>query len=247
VYAERQQSDLRQPERQITRIDAQLMELLACGVASELARQSQEEESRRHEKRFEQFFSPKLARELNAQPDLLEGRDVDVSVLFCDIRRFSRISESVDTKTVFSFINDVVGVISGCIEKYDGVVVDYVGDAVMGMFALRSLSPTTHHVLPTLLWKCFKNFHDSMPTGSAKSHPILMWTSPSASTLGALGPATVDACPNTNMDHWGIRSILPAEFRESRSTCNRVFLSLVLRPIVLIPHLSIAKSVMLAW
>jgi adenylate cyclase len=141
LYAERHQSDLRQPERQITRIDAQLMELLACGVASELARQSQEEESRRHEKRFEQFFSPKLARELNAQPDLLEGRDVDVSVLFCDIRRFSRISESVDTKTVFSFINDVVGVISGCIEKYDGVVVDYVGDAVMGMFGAPQPQP----------------------------------------------------------------------------------------------------------
>lgn len=134
LYAERQQGDLRMPERQITRIDAQLMELLACGVASELARQSQEEESRRHEKRFEQFFSPKLARELNNQPDLLEGRDVDVSVLFCDIRRFSRISENVETKTVFSFINDVVGVISRCIEKHDGVVVDYVGDAVMGMF-----------------------------------------------------------------------------------------------------------------
>ena len=141
LYAERRQGDLRTPERPITRIDAQLMELLACGVASELARQSQEEESRRHEKRFEQFFSPKLARELNTQPDLLEGRDVDVSVLFCDIRRFSRISESVDTKTVFSFINDVVGVISRCIEKHDGVVVDYVGDAVMGMFGAPQPQP----------------------------------------------------------------------------------------------------------
>jgi adenylate cyclase len=144
LYAERRQGDLRMPERHISRIDAQLMELLACGVASELARQSQEEASRRHEKRFEQFFSPKLAHELNSQPDLLEGRDVDVSVLFCDIRRFSRISESVDTKTVFSFINDVVGVISRCIEKYDGVVVDYVGDAVMGMFGAPRPQPDHH-------------------------------------------------------------------------------------------------------
>lgn len=141
LYAERQQGDLRMPERQITRIDAQLMELLACGVASELARQSQEAESNQHKKRFEQFFSPKLARELNDQPDLLEGRDVDVSVLFCDIRRFSRISENVDTKTVFEFINDVVGVISRCIEKHDGVVVDYVGDAVMGMFGAPQPQP----------------------------------------------------------------------------------------------------------
>ncbi|MEY2726751.1 MAG: Adenylate cyclase 2 [Planctomycetota bacterium] len=144
LYGERRQGDLRVPERPITRIDAQLMELLAGGVASELARQSQEEESRRHEKRFEQFFSPKLARELNAQPDLLEGREVDVSVLFCDIRRFSRISESIDTKTVFAFINDVIGVISRCIEHHDGVVVDYVGDAVMGMFGAPQ-PQTDHH------------------------------------------------------------------------------------------------------
>ncbi|MFM7056125.1 MAG: adenylate/guanylate cyclase domain-containing protein [Planctomycetota bacterium] len=143
LYAERQQ-DLQMPDRQITRIDAQKLELLACGVASELARQSQERESRRHEKRFEQFFSPKLAHELNCQPDLLEGRDVDVSVLFCDIRRFSRISENVDTRTVFSFINDVIGVISQCIEKYDGVVVDYVGDAVMGMFGAPRPQPDHH-------------------------------------------------------------------------------------------------------
>lgn len=134
LYGERRHSDFRLPERPITRIDAQLLELLAGGVASELSRQSQEQESRRHEKRFEQFFSPKLARELNTNADLLEGREVDVSVLFCDIRKFSRISESIDTKTVFEFINDVIGVISRCIENHDGVVVDYVGDAVMGMF-----------------------------------------------------------------------------------------------------------------
>lgn len=145
LYGERRNGDVLIPERPITRIDAQLMELLACGVASELARQSQEEESQRHARRFEQFFSPKLARELNAQPDLLEGREVEVSVLFCDIRRFSRISEAVDTKTVFELINDVVGVISKCIEDHDGVVVDYVGDAVMGMFGAPQ-PQADHHV-----------------------------------------------------------------------------------------------------
>jgi len=118
----------------ITRVDARLMELLACGVASGLARQRQEETTRRLQTRFEQFFTPELARELEAHPDLLVGRDADVSILFCDIRGFSRISELIGTQTTFEFINDVMGAISECVVKNRGVLVDYVGDAVMAMW-----------------------------------------------------------------------------------------------------------------
>jgi len=120
--------------RPINRIDAQLMELLAFGVASELARHDQEEEARRLQVRFARFFSTELALELEAQPNLLEGRDVDVSILFCDIRGFSRISEHVDAQTLFRFINHAIGAISECVVKNGGVIVDYVGDAVMAMW-----------------------------------------------------------------------------------------------------------------
>jgi class 3 adenylate cyclase len=34
-----------------------------------------------------------LTRQLEAEPDLLEGKDAEISVLFCDVRGFSRISE----------------------------------------------------------------------------------------------------------------------------------------------------------
>ena len=141
LYGERQiplNGDL---PREITRTDAHLMELLGYGVASELARRSHEEESRRLQIRFEQFFSPELARELEAQPNLLEGRDVDVSILFCDIRGFSRISERVDTQTIFRFINEVIGAVSECVIQSGGVVVDYIGDAVMAMWGAPQVQP----------------------------------------------------------------------------------------------------------
>jgi adenylate cyclase len=141
LYCERQRRLDSDSFRAITRTDAHLMELLAYGVASELARRSHEEESRRLQTRFEQFFSPELARELEAQPNLLEGRDVDVSILFCDIRGFSRISERVDTQTIFRFINDVIGAVSECVVKTGGVVVDYVGDAVMAMWGAPQVQP----------------------------------------------------------------------------------------------------------
>ncbi len=134
LYGERRSQIRINARRMITQTDAQLMEILAFGVASEISRQKQEEESRRLQVRFEQFFSPELARELEAQPDLLEGRDVEVSILFCDIRGFSRISERVDTKTIFRFINEVIGACSECVISRGGVLVDYVGDAVMAMW-----------------------------------------------------------------------------------------------------------------
>ncbi len=141
LYGERQSRAGRSSFRTITRTDAQLMELLAYGVASELSRQTHEEESRRLQIRFEQFFSTELARELEAQPNLLEGRDVEVSILFCDIRGFSRISERVDTQTIFKFINEVIGACSECVLKHGGVLVDYVGDAVMAMWGAPQLQP----------------------------------------------------------------------------------------------------------
>ena len=141
LYGERQSRVGRSAFRMITPTDAQLMELLAHGVASELSRQTHEEESRRLQIRFEQFFSPELARELEAQPNLLEGRDVEVSILFCDIQGFSRISERVDTQTIFKFINEVIGACSACVVKHGGVLVDYVGDAVMAMWGAPQLQP----------------------------------------------------------------------------------------------------------
>ncbi len=159
LYGER----LHRPEissaRPITRIDARLMELLACGIASGLARHSQEETHRRLQTRFEQFFTPELARELEANPDLLKGRDAEVSILFCDIRGFSRISERVGTQMTFEFINDVMGAISECVVKNQGVLVDYIGDAVMAMWG----APQTQSNHPELACRAAINMLARLP------------------------------------------------------------------------------------
>ena len=77
----------------ITELEARLVELLASGVAAGLARLEQEQAALAARVQFEQFFTPELARQLALQPDLLKGRDTEVTLLFCDIRGFSRISE----------------------------------------------------------------------------------------------------------------------------------------------------------
>jgi adenylate cyclase len=118
----------------ITKPEAMLMETLASGVAAGLARLEQERAAVVARVQFEQFFSADLARELTLHPDLLEGRDAEVSVLFCDIRGFSRVAEKLGAAGTMQWINDVLGVLSECVIRHQGVLVDYVGDELMAMW-----------------------------------------------------------------------------------------------------------------
>src|SRR5262249_30543675 len=84
--------------------------------------------------RFEQFFTAELARQLAARPDLLEGRDTEVTILFCDIRGFSRISERLGPSCTVEWLTDVMTALSECVLTWQGVLVDYIGDELMAMW-----------------------------------------------------------------------------------------------------------------
>ena len=75
-----------------------------------------------------------MAEILGRRPELLAGQDVEVSVLFCDIRGFSSVAEQVGPTKTIEWLNDVLSELSQCVVDRDGVLVDYVGDQVMAMF-----------------------------------------------------------------------------------------------------------------
>src|SRR5581483_3993135 len=76
-------------------LEAQVVQLLASAVGAGLARLEQEAAATQMRVQFEQFFSADLARELARNPDLLKGQEREITVLFCDIRGFSRLSERI--------------------------------------------------------------------------------------------------------------------------------------------------------
>jgi adenylate cyclase len=139
LYGDQRQGDTR--GRPLSKLDAMLVELLASGVAAGLARVEQEQAALRAQVQFEQYFTPQLARQLAAQPDLLEGRDADVTLLFCDIRGFSRISSQLGPVKTFEWIGSVMEELSNCVYEHDGVLVNYIGDELMAMWGAPEAQP----------------------------------------------------------------------------------------------------------
>jgi adenylate cyclase len=119
---------------EISSLEALLVETLACGVAAGLARLEQERAAVARKVQFEQFFSAELAEQLESQPDLLAGRDAEVTVLFCDIRGFSGITERLGPTQTMDWIGGVLSPLSECVAATGGVLVDYVGDELLAMW-----------------------------------------------------------------------------------------------------------------
>jgi adenylate cyclase len=112
-------------------LEAQVMQLLAAAVGVGLARLEQEAEAGRLRVQFEQFFSADLARELQKNPRLLDGQEREVTVLFSDVRGFSRVAERLGPTDTCRLVADVMERMTEQVLAHDGVVVDYLGDGLM--------------------------------------------------------------------------------------------------------------------
>ena len=136
LYGERRRA-LAVPLHASGALEAALVDLLACGVAAGLARQDQE----RQMLKLEQFFGPDLASRLVRDKTLLEGREARVTLLFCDVRGFSGVSEKLGPAGSLRWMNDVMTELSGRVLDEAGVLVDYVGDEVMAMWGAPEDQP----------------------------------------------------------------------------------------------------------
>ena len=64
----------------------------------------------------------------------LQGVQRDVTVLFADIRGFTRLSEGLEPADVVALLNDVFQLVSDCILKRGGTLDKFIGDSVMAYF-----------------------------------------------------------------------------------------------------------------
>jgi adenylate cyclase len=134
VYGDRRSNATTERRGVVGQREAMLVEMIACGVAAGLARVEQEESALAARVLMQQFFTPELARQLQGHPELLEGRDTEVSILVADIRGFTRLSERLGPAATIDWVRDVLGALSARVLQYEGVIVDYAGDEILAMW-----------------------------------------------------------------------------------------------------------------
>lgn len=82
------------------------------------------------------FFSPKVIENLTGGGDVLRPSEREITVLFCDVRGFSRKSEkhADDLHYLLSCVREALGAMTTGILKYDGAIADFQGDAALGFW-----------------------------------------------------------------------------------------------------------------
>lgn len=121
--------------------EAMFAEVLAYTIAAGLERQRQEREAVDQRVRFEQFFGRELAEQLARDPEILTGKDAQVTMLAADIRGFSTISERLGAKLTLLWIQDMLEALTAVVMNHGGVVVDYIGDEIMAMWGAPVAQP----------------------------------------------------------------------------------------------------------
>ena len=123
-----------QTNQQRLHADIKFTEFIA-DIVSSLQRQHQLE---RQHSGLRQFFSPPVLEALGKDLDtsMLEPRECDVTVLFCDLRGFShRAEEQADNLTgLLERVSMALGVMTRQILRFGGVTGDFQGDAALGFW-----------------------------------------------------------------------------------------------------------------
>ncbi|MCX5512221.1 adenylate/guanylate cyclase domain-containing protein [Kaistia algarum] len=85
---------------------------------------------------FQYYVSPDVVDEIIADPSRLElGGEVRVlTLLFCDVRGFTTISEGMTAHELTRFINNLLTPLSEIILKHRGTIDKYMGDAIMAFW-----------------------------------------------------------------------------------------------------------------
>jgi len=78
--------------------------------------------------------SPEVAAQLMRDGAALGGEERDVTILFVDLRGFTRMSETLKPRETLALLNRYFDRMSGVVERHKGVVDKYIGDALMALF-----------------------------------------------------------------------------------------------------------------
>jgi class 3 adenylate cyclase len=105
--------------------------LLRARVAASLEKKRLRDQQR---ELFRKFATAEVAEELLASGFALGGKHADATVMFCDIRGFTSLAESLPPAETIELLNSYYTLVFDAIESQGGVVNQIVGDGLMALF-----------------------------------------------------------------------------------------------------------------
>lgn len=85
---------------------------------------------------FGRYVAPAVVERLIASPEKLElgGEVRDITLMFCDVRNFTSISETMSAHELTTFINELLTPLSETILEHRGTIDKYIGDSIMAFW-----------------------------------------------------------------------------------------------------------------
>ena len=85
---------------------------------------------------FSQYLSPAVIQEIIADPDRLKlgGEERELTLMFCDVRNFTSISQDLSAVELTQFINELLSPLTEIILEQRGTIDKYMGDAIMAFW-----------------------------------------------------------------------------------------------------------------
>jgi adenylate cyclase len=93
-------------------------------------------ERKRVREMFSHYLAPAMVKRLVANPNLvrLGGEVRDLTIMFCDIRDFTTISERMEATALTALLNDFLTPMSEAVMNNEGTIDKYIGDSIMAFW-----------------------------------------------------------------------------------------------------------------
>ncbi|PQO31143.1 hypothetical protein C5Y96_12375 [Blastopirellula marina] len=121
--------------------EVKFVEVIRDCLTVGLERLKKEQEAAKQQVCLAQFFPPGIADRILYDETLLETREENITVLFCDIRGFSTISSALGSVQTLQWLREVLGELSESVIRHDGVLLEYVGDELVAMWGAPDYQP----------------------------------------------------------------------------------------------------------
>ncbi len=94
---------------------------------------------------FEKYVPTSVVEKVleNGDDSIFEGELRKVTILFCDLRGFTSLSERLNPKVTVQFLNSYYSVMTACVKKHQGFVAQFVGDEVFAVFGAPMDDPNS--------------------------------------------------------------------------------------------------------